>query len=105
MSCVEEISLGHRGSATSSKLWLIGESLDPILTDNLPAPLGLIELSVCACKGDSSNNRCKCYKNKFVCTDMCKCSHCSNDDVHGTNNEEFDTDSDISDLDDEDNTY
>ena len=39
---------------------LNGESLDPILTDILPDPLGLVELSVCACKGDISNNRCKC---------------------------------------------
>ena len=33
---------------------LNGESLDPILIDNLPAPLGLIELSVCGCNGDCS---------------------------------------------------
>ena len=51
----------------------VDSSLNPILTHDLPAPLALIELSVCACKSDCSTNRCKCRKNGFVCTDMCKC--------------------------------
>ena len=83
---------------------LNGESLDPILTDNLPAPLGLIELSVCGCNGDCSTKRCKCYKNKFVCTDMCKCTSCSNDDVYESSDQELDTDSDISDLEDQEDS-
>ena len=77
---------------------LNGESLDPILTDNLPAPLGLIELSVCGCTGDCSTKRCKCYKYNFVCTDMCKCRNCSNNEVCASSDLELDTDSDISDL-------
>ena len=33
--------------------------------DDLPAPLALIELSVCACKSDCSTNRCKCRKKQL----------------------------------------
>ena len=66
-------------------LELNGCSLDAILTDNLPPPLALIELSVCGCKSDCSTRRCKCLKNNLVCTDMCKClENCSND---GSNEE------------------
>ena len=60
---------------------LNGTCLDPIMTDNLPAPLALIELSVCSCKGDCSTRRCKCFKNALVCTDMCKCQECKNNDT------------------------
>ena len=51
-----------------------------ILTENLPAPLELIELSVCSCKSDCSTKRCKCNKNGLICTDMCKCLNCKNND-------------------------
>ena len=49
------------------------DSLIPIMTDNLPAPLAMIELSVCSYKSDFCTNRCKCRKNNLPCTDMCKC--------------------------------
>ena len=39
-----------------------GDSLDPIMTDNLPAPMALIELSMCSCKGGCKSRRCKCLK-------------------------------------------
>ena len=51
------------------------------MTDELPAPVALIELSVCSCKKDKcDSNRCKCYKNNLQCTDMCKCEDCKNTD-------------------------
>ena len=51
------------------------------MTDNLPAPLALIELSVYGCNGDCSTQRRKCFKNNLVCTDMCKCAtECTYDD-------------------------
>ena len=52
----------------------------PILTENLPAPLELIELSVCSCKSDCSTKRCKCNKNGLICTDMCRYLNCKNND-------------------------
>ena len=57
---------------------MINESLKPIMTDNLPAPLAMIELSVCGCKSNCISNRCLCHKNNFPCTDMCKCKDCDN---------------------------
>ena len=57
---------------------LNGTSLDPVMTNSLPAPLALIELSICNRKGDCSTRRCKCFKNSLVCTYMSKCSACNN---------------------------
>ena len=37
-------------------------SLVPIMTDDPPAPTGLIELSVCSCKTGCSSGRCTCKK-------------------------------------------
>ena len=55
-------------------------NLIPIMTDQLPAPVGLIELCMCSCKGICDTARCSCHKNKLVCTEMCKCSNeCIND--------------------------
>ena len=71
---------------------LNNRSLDPIMTDNLPAPIALIELSVCSCKGDCSNKRCKCLKNELVCTDMCKCNGCTNNDINCSKDEISDSD-------------
>ena len=45
-----------------------------IMTDDLPAPTGLIELSTCTCKTGCSSGRCTCKKNNLLCTEMCKCS-------------------------------
>ena len=62
---------------------IIEGQLNPTMTNNLPAPLSLLELSSCSCKGNCSSNRCKCKKNGFVCTDMCKCVGCINDTNDG----------------------
>ena len=83
------------------------ENLDnilvPIMTDDLPAPLALIELSVCKCKGSCVNRRCKCVKHNLVCTDMCKCKSCEND---GNGYDQSDEDSDINvDSDDNDDEF
>ena len=48
--------------------------------NELPAPLALIELSLCSCKTNCYSNRCKCRKNRLICTDMCKCVGCENED-------------------------
>ena len=58
-------------------------NLVPIMTDDLPAPTGLIELSMCSCKTGCSSGRCTCKKNNLLCTEMCKCSHaCENSDCN-----------------------
>ena len=54
-------------------------NLVPIMTVDLPAPSGLIELSMCSCKTSCETNRCSCRRNKLLCTDMCKCGdNCEN---------------------------
>ena len=73
-------------------------TLVPIMTNNLPAPLALIELSVCSCQSNCTTKRCKCKKNKFLCTDMCKCRDCHNDDAN--TGDDDDEDVDLSDDDD-----
>ena len=56
-----------------------------VLTDDLPAPTGLIELSMCSCKSPCQTDRCMCRKNKLLCTEMCKCvDTCENCDNDGT---------------------
>ena len=58
-------------------------NLVPIMTDDLPAPTGLIELSTCTCKTGCSSGRCTCKKNNLLCTEMCKCSDaCENSDCN-----------------------
>ena len=76
---------------------IIEDSLVPTMTDELPAPLALIELSVCGCKTMCNSNRCKCFKNNLTCTDMCKCTNCENDDADccdDKDDENLSTDSD-----------
>ena len=76
----------------------VHSSFVPILTENLPAPLALIELSVCSCKSDCTKKRCRCHKNDFVCTDICKCSQCKNTE----DSEDFlEEDIDLEDSDDD----
>ena len=56
-------------------------SLVPIMTDDPPAPTGLIELSVCSCKTGCSSGRCTSKKNNLLCTKMSKRSYaCENSD-------------------------
>ena len=52
------------------------------MTDKLPAPVSVIEMSVCTCNTGFANQRCKFRKNKLVCTEMCQCSDCENEDNH-----------------------
>ena len=60
----------------------VEEAFSPIMTDNLPAPSALIEMVSCSCKSNCLTNRCQCRKNGFICTDMCKCVNCENDDCY-----------------------
>ena len=66
-----------------------GEAYLPILTDKLPAPFALIELSGCSCITRCATNRCKCRKNALQRTDMCKCVDCENDDAHDASDNEL----------------
>lgn len=71
------------------------DELVAIMTDSLPAPLALVELSACGCKTECSNGRCLCYKNNLVCTDMCKCSDCKNcDETESNGLPDWDSDDD-----------
>ena len=70
-----------------------GDTYKAIMEDELPAPIALIELSVCTCKTkcvgvEKMWKRCKCRKNKLQCTDMCKCINCANDDTQEQLDEE-----------------
>jgi hypothetical protein len=77
-------------------------SFIPILTDKLPAPMALIELiSACSCKSQCTTNRCKCRKNGFFCTDMCKCGDCKNNDDNEEDIENFSEEEAQLDSDDE----
>ena len=73
----------------------IDERLCPIMTDNLPAPLALLEMSSCNCKSGCSSKRCKCRKNGFTCTDMCKCVSCKNNDEDEDEDDEIMLDEEI----------
>ena len=64
-------------------------SLDPIMTDKLPAPLAHIKLTICNCKGSCSTQRCKCFKKSLVCTDMYKCLACNNSDTFEDDGQEI----------------
>ena len=60
--------------------WELGNgNLVPVMTDDLPAPAGLIELSICSCKTGCSSGRCTCKKNVMKNCYVLKCSHtCEN---------------------------
>ena len=72
------------------------EIFDPVMTTNPPAPESTIELTACGCKTGCKSDRCRCRKNKFVCTEMCRCKECENtendnyesDDLSGTDVED-----------------
>ena len=51
-----------------------------IMTDKVPAPLSLVELSVCKCNCTTlcNSNCCKCYKNSLPRTNMYKWIGCQN---------------------------
>ena len=73
-------------------------NLVPVLTDDLPAPTGLIELSMCSCKTGCSPGRCMCKKNRLLCTEMCKCSDTfDNSDCNGKEGK-YESEDEISDF-------
>ena len=60
----------------TGRLWLgeIDGVYIAVMTDRLPAPVASVavfEMSVCKCNSGCANQRCKCRKNKLVCTEMC----------------------------------
>ena len=59
---------------------IVANNIAPILTENLPVPLALIELIVCGYKTGCRTNHCKCRKSGFAYTDICKCAQCENID-------------------------
>ena len=75
----------------------IDGELVPIMTDCLPAPMTLIEMSVYGCKSNCKTNRCKCKKNNFTCTDMCKCTNCDNSGTQENDNSDIEVDDEKSD--------
>ena len=64
---------------------LDNENLISIMTDDLSAPTGLTEMSMCSCKTVSPSGRCTSKKNNQLCTEMCKYSDaCENSDCNKT---------------------
>ena len=59
---------------------IVENNITPIMTDNLPALLAVVELSACGYKTGSKTNCCRCKKSGFTCTDMCNCVLCENND-------------------------
>ena len=53
--------------------------IENIMTDQLPSPLALVELSACSCKTLCKNNHCNYHEYDLPCTDMCKCISCQNE--------------------------
>ena len=57
----------------------IDDEYEPFMTDKLPAPQSVIELSMCSCKKTNCDSlRCNCKKKGLVCSDMSQCLNCSN---------------------------
>jgi hypothetical protein len=48
----------------------------PVTCLEMPAPIAVLELVKCGCKGSCHN--CACKRNDLVCTDLCKCTDCDN---------------------------
>lgn len=80
---------------TSSGWQLIDNHLSPRWTINPPVPDSLKEkFNRCACKKNMcETSRCSCRANDLVCTELCLCSGCLNDDAQ-PNFSEDDSESD-----------
>ena len=78
-----------------------GDAYVSVMTDELPAPNVVIELSICSCKTKCITNRCKCNRYNLQGTDMCKCIGCENDGTDEQSDEELEYCSD----DDEEESY
>ena len=57
------------------------------------APEAILELVHCHCKKRKCISTCSCKKNGLVCTDLCKCMECENE-----NPEYLDMGADIMDM-------
>ena len=68
-------------------LKFVENNITPILTDNLPALLVLVEVCTCGCKTGCKTDRSKCRKSDFACTDTCKSVQCENNDCWIENKE------------------
>ena len=57
----------------------IDDEYEPFMTDKLPAPQSVIELSMYSCKKTNCDSlRCNCKKKGLVCANICQCLNCSN---------------------------
>ena len=66
--------------ADSGWVFLKGK-LSAHMTDNLPALLATIVMSVCKCdKSKCVRGNFSCYRNRIKCSDMCGCQNCENTD-------------------------
>ena len=72
------ISLLWKRSCTDAKPFIEGGVYEGRTTDLFPAPEATIAMTVCECKSGCKTGRCKCKKNKLVCTEMCICVECEN---------------------------
>ena len=60
-----------------------------------PAPAAILELVKCACKKNNcTSSRCNCKSRGLICTDLCLCSECENEDhvLYTIGEDEDDTD-------------
>ena len=66
--------------------WKLNEGLyEPIMTDQLPAPKFVIELSMCSLKTGCETMRCTCRKKGLQCAGVCLCVNCNNDEEDNIN--------------------
>ena len=57
----------------------IDDEYESLMTDKLPAPQSVIELSMYSCKKTNCDSlHCNCKNKGLVCSDMCQCLNCSN---------------------------
>lgn len=66
-----------------------------------PAPDSLLENVHCGCKTGCNSQQCSCYKSTFKCTDVCRCSGCTNADVDVEDESEEEELEDTDEIDDE----
>ena len=75
---------------------LSGKTLLPVTTDDVPAPVDMLELTMCGCK---STCTCKCRKFGLVCTDACRCIECENITEEQSDKSDFEVDEDSDEYD------
>ena len=76
--------------------------LTPITTDLPPAPSAIVEISLCKCKMSCKTKRCSCKNLGLVCTEMCFCTECENNEPTEEAESESEYESDESDNSDQD---